>query len=140
MKKIALIFAILFLQSCKKNDEVELLKHQNEILKKEIESRKVETKKYMVAVIYNKRGNFVINPSNYTSGFEGPIKNYINYSDIIETNDASETSKYKALDELENKTRRKFTNSIHSITKRECKVFDTYIDASEYLRSIRDLK
>jgi hypothetical protein len=94
--------------------------------------------KYLVAIIYHKRGAYMIGGTdNPKPGFHGPIEDYTWCSEIIETTDVNETVKYRIIDEVEDEMRNRFRESIHSITKRDCMVFDTYIEASEYRRKFR---
>lgn len=66
------------------------------------------------------------------------MKNYVYISDIIETTNIDETYNYKLLDNLETKLRNEYTFGIHSISKRECAIFDTYVKASYFRRNLTD--
>lgn len=136
--KILILSVILMLFSCKNNSELETLKKENEKLKEQLETTNNPSTKFLIGIIYNKRGDYVSASSDGKTGFTGKISNYVNYTDIIETTEFNETSKYKILDELENDMRRKYGLTIYSIESRECKIFEDYISASEYLRTIRD--
>lgn len=138
MKKIlSQIILLLVIVSCRNNSEVEDLKLQNEQLRNQLEETKTIDKKFVVAVIYHKRGTYVYSSSDNKTGFEGPIKDYVYYSDILETENVDETAKYKILDNLEDELRRGYDKSVHSIIRRECNVFNTYVEASKFLRTIR---
>ena len=131
---LIILFAFSEIHCSNKNNTLEENKNGNSsITEKNLEKNQT---KYLFAVIYHKRGTY--ESGSDKSGFVGAIENYLYYSEIIEATHVNETVKYKILDNLENELRNKFRLSVYSITKRECLVFDTYIEASEYRRKIRD--
>jgi len=138
LAKYLLIMAIAFAEMhCSSgNIKLESKEKSDSNTSTSVEKSNANLTKYVFAVIYHKRGRYV--SSENKSGFEGPIENYLYYSDIVEATEVNETAKYKILDKLEDELRNQFGYSVHSITKRECLVFDTYIEASEYRRKIRN--
>ena len=137
-KYFFILLTLIFLQSCKNEKELEKIKIENQQLKQQLEDRTVQKTKFLIGIIYNKRGTYTSYSTDGKEGFSGKINNFVNYTDIIETDNYDETSKYKILDELESDMRKRYGPTIYSIVNRECKVFDNYISASEYLRDIRD--
>lgn len=138
MKKLLFLLVIVTLISCKNNSELETLKKQNENLKEQLNNSKIERSKFLIGIIYYKSGTYTIASSDGKTGFTGKISNKVEYTDITETTEFDETNQYKILDKLEKNMRQKYGNTIYSIENRECKVFDDYISASEYVRTIRD--
>lgn len=133
-----LIFCSFFI-SCsngksKKEILLDSLRIENELLKESLLELEIQRNqiKYVWTLIEHKRGKYFFGSSEGNGGFEGPLTNYIFYSDIIEVSGFNEEKEYRLQDELEKELRSQFGLSLHSIQKRETFVFDTYKQASEH--------
>ncbi|WP_086478601.1 hypothetical protein [Arenibacter amylolyticus] len=144
IRVISILIISVFLISCnnKKGQEsqqkLDSLQRENERINSrllEMEKQQNQTK-YVWTIIEHKRGRYIVSSSNNKTGFEGPIKNYIYYSDVVKVDGFNEDKKYLLQDNLEKDLRGQFGYSVHSIQNRQTFVFDTYKEASEHRYNI----
>lgn len=156
--KIYLIPVLALLLSCVSKNEFEELENINDSLRNEIQSlkntisdqeldlknsestiaylntdlKKQTQTKFVWTVIEHKRGRYIVSLTGGNTGFEGPIENYIYYSEVNQVEEFNENKEYLLQDQLEKSLRQKFGHTVHSIQNRQTFVFDTYKEASEH--------
>jgi len=133
MKKIMLVFLIIISFTACKNDtkEIDDLKEENTRLQNELVMQSANKAKYVWTVIYCKTGTFSVG-SDDPKGHFTTLDKTLFWSDIEEVSNFTDDLKYKLQDDLENKCRRRYNNTLHSIQNRETYVFDTYEEASKF--------
>ena len=156
--KIYLIPVLALLLSCVSKNEFEEIQNINDSLRIEIQSlkntisdqeldlknsestisylnsdlKKQNQTKFVWTIIEHKRGRYIVSLTGGDIGFEGPIENYIYYSEVIQIEEFNENKEYLLQDQLEKNLRQKFGHTVHSIQNRQTFVFDTYKEASEH--------
>lgn len=134
-KYFHLLVPLFFLFSCENIKQSEAKQRKIDSLQyrlNQLESRIAEGQKFVLAVIYYKQGTYNMTDNKFEN-----VSDYIEYTQIEEHNNGiTETEKYKILDNLENELRNRCGLTLHSIIKRECLVFDSYIEASEYKQNL----
>lgn len=144
IRLISILIISILLISCNNGktqefqQKLDSLQRENEIINNrllEMEKQQNETK-YVWMIIEHKRGSYIVSSSDGKTGFNGPIKNYIYYSDVIKVEGFNEDEKYLLQDKLEKGLRSKFGETVHSIQNRQTFVFDTYKEASEHRYNI----
>lgn len=121
-------------QSSESDQKLDSLRIENEKMKnlvQELKSQQNKTK-YVWTIIHNKRGKYIVSSSSGKTGFEGPIKDFVYYSDVITVDEFNEDKKYILQDELEKDLRKQFGSTIYSIESRETFEFDSYKEASKH--------
>jgi len=136
---LLLILSIVFIscnngKSQDSQQKLDSLQRENEKIKNrllEIEKQENQTK-YVWTVIKLKTGTYILASTDGKTGFEGPLKNQLYYSDIIKVDEFNEDKEYLLQDQLEKDLRSQYGRSVHSIQNRQTFVFATYKEASEH--------